>query len=221
MKKAWNNGKEKAVKLTDEDAAVFAIYLELIYRECFPEEPLYPEETDIDRLDRIYLTLTSVYVLAEMLGDVVTKNLVLDSILVRARELQLDRSHAYHLPHVEAIQVIYARTPVGSLARKLLVDLHNEQEGAFSFLGNSDDVPLEFRKELARRKGIRTNTRELFAYPLLRDAYYEKPGRTRDDGQEIEGQDTDVDEEEVPEDLESRIQMQLRSQARKEEETEP
>lgn len=66
--------------------------------------------------------MSKLYILAERLVDITTKNRVLDAMLSKSREKQDDRLCRY--PNIDTVLIIYERTPSKSPARRLLVDFY-------------------------------------------------------------------------------------------------
>lgn len=178
MHEHWTTGQEKAVPLSEEeDPAAFSLYLMLLYRGQLPKEEQDPDDTQIDAVNCIYLTLASIYVAAEFLADPTTKNLLLGTILNQARKSLLgDWSKiSYHIPQLEAIQVIYDRTPAGSL---LLVELHDSQAAKVLKIRRWKGVLKDFRKEVAALRKKNGGINRLKAWAWSKDRYIEPIAKT-------------------------------------------
>jgi hypothetical protein len=116
-------------------------------------------ECEADRVNRMYLELASLYVHAEFLQDPKTKNLLLDTILGRARRDRLyeTQNRPHHLPQIEAIQVIYDGTPSGNLARQLLVELYDSKGFSRKDVKGWKNIPADFVDELSQLQRDRSD----------------------------------------------------------------
>jgi hypothetical protein len=96
----------------------------------------------IKRDDCEYIALSKLYVLAEMLIDDTTKDIVLVAILARTKD-RLPEKPLYY-PGLEVIETIYAGTTQGSPAHRLIVDLYTEfGNSGFDLIGYAD-APKDF-----------------------------------------------------------------------------
>lgn len=111
--------------------------------------PVRRTESDIDHWGE-YVNLSKLYVLAEMLMDEDTKNVVLAAILDKSKEVSVNGtlSYTYYLDGT-SIQIIYDRTPEGSPARRLLVDLYTTFGDETFKLAEFPDLPKDFFFDLA------------------------------------------------------------------------
>ncbi|KAF1843927.1 uncharacterized protein K460DRAFT_267613, partial [Cucurbitaria berberidis CBS 394.84] len=83
MKENWKEGEEHKVTLAKEEPAVFELYLELLYlSSVLPTKEIESTTTEFCQ----YTALSKLYVLAEMLMDDITKELVLAAMLARSKE---------------------------------------------------------------------------------------------------------------------------------------
>jgi hypothetical protein len=93
-----------------------------------------------------------------MLIDPHTKNIMLGTVLARARELQPTEGgkSRYHFPQLNAIRAIYHGTLPGSKARCLLVELYDTQRVTLTSIRKWIGVPDDFLNELSElRKAMR------------------------------------------------------------------
>lgn len=160
MKEPWQEAEEHEVTLAEEEPETFSLYLELLYvsaRSLFdvhgcsrlPQSNVLPvrgTESDVNSSEE-HNKLSKLYVLAEMLMDDLTKNIVLAAILDRSQEAHSDGQLYY--PGPTSIQIIYDRTPEGNPARRLLVDLYTTFGDETFKLAEHPDLPKDFFFDLA------------------------------------------------------------------------
>lgn len=108
----WVEASDRIVKLPEDCASIFEVYMNLIYTGVIP----LPTGKDYGTN-----TLVRLYVLGEKLQDVSAKNSVITSIINVLKQQLLDLSLCITIA-ASSIQVIYAGTPEGSPLRRLAVD---------------------------------------------------------------------------------------------------
>jgi hypothetical protein len=141
----WKEAQDRLVKLPDDNPAIFQLYVHLLYTNMLAvvPDPLPPNYTGSNE----HVKLAKLYVLAEKLQDIDTKNTVLEAMLLATRQTRSDGKCYY--PGNGPICLIYAGTVPGSPMRKLLVDFYTYQAEA-NWLSESDETwPTEFTHELA------------------------------------------------------------------------
>lgn len=87
--------------------------------------------------------LAQLYVLAEKLQDTITKNIVLEAMILCARE------HPYSLPGAHVVRIVYDGTPRNSPMRKLLVDRFTQRADAFTLRLALALWPRDFLEDLS------------------------------------------------------------------------
>lgn len=160
MTEPWKEVEDCKITLACEEPEIFTLYLELLYvsfgmhqtpTEVLifrPQTNVLPvKETTVDGIANEYVTLSKLYVLAEMLIDDDTKNLVLAAILSRSREPSLD--HKAYYPSVSCIYIIYGGTPEDSPARRLIVDLYTDFGDDTIGLAGNTGLPKDFFVDLS------------------------------------------------------------------------
>lgn len=121
MSGTWAESREGIVRLPEDSAATFHVYVHFLYTNeiaiLADSDPKIPvRDTDNLRLARLY-------VLAENLQDVETKDQVLQAIIV-AFHPATGNIFIPKLPTRAFVQIIYEGTPTGSLAHKLMVSMY-------------------------------------------------------------------------------------------------
>ncbi|CAO2656323.1 Nn.00g051260.m01.CDS01 [Neocucurbitaria sp. VM-36] len=138
----WKEAEERVVKLPEDTPSVFATHVHHLYTG-----ELAVRSDDLEHwpmFQQANLNLCHLYVLAERLQDIQTKNAILSRLFEMCREKQSDVKP--HYPGKRAISIIYNGTTSGSHARKLLVDLWT-----YNRLGSWNvnvELPKEFCQEL-------------------------------------------------------------------------
>lgn len=109
----WKESDDKLVELPDDDPDVFFLYLQLLYTT-----KLHTRSNEPNKTSREYKRLVKLYVLAEKLQDVQTRNIVIEAMIAKTRDEESFPPSSIHL--------IYDGTPEGSPLRKLVVDLFTD-----------------------------------------------------------------------------------------------
>ncbi|KAF2657784.1 hypothetical protein K491DRAFT_578276, partial [Lophiostoma macrostomum CBS 122681] len=113
----WKEAEDRVVKLPEDDPALFATYIHVLYSGDIPCV------SDSDAIGaKESLMLCHLYMLAEKLDDVQTKNTVVEAILSYCTKPQTD-GNIYYMGG-EPVSVIYSGTPENSPARRLMTDLY-------------------------------------------------------------------------------------------------
>lgn len=138
----WKEAEERIVNLTEDHPDVFELYLQALYAG-------HVELPDGHATDTFYNMLGGVFVLAERIRDVKTKNLIVEEIKAKADI----REH--FAAYLQMAAVIYNGTPGPCGIRRLLVDLvarsndyHAAQEGIEKFTAKLEGVPKQFLMDL-------------------------------------------------------------------------
>jgi hypothetical protein len=169
----WQEAKDRLVKLPEDDPAIFQLYVHLLYTNMLAviPNPGLAKDDSMEEVSR----LAKLYVLAEKLQDIETKDLVVEAMLLGSREIRKDGQ--CYAPGPEAVGAIYAGTMPGSPMRRLYVDIYTYRANSIWLSKNSGDWPSEFVHELAlelldKRKTSAdpTKTADLSSYKELRSA---------------------------------------------------
>jgi hypothetical protein len=137
----WKEAQDKSVDLREDDPETFSLYTQLLYTGTLPiaasDRPNKPLEWSV---------LARLYVLAEMLMDITTKNTVLNALLSKYREVLNGMRHA---PGIESVKIIYEGTSSHSPARRLMVDCYNDITTGSKFITTSSlELPRDFLYDL-------------------------------------------------------------------------
>jgi hypothetical protein len=118
----WMEAEEKIVRLPEDDPTVYATYVHHLYTGELVVQP--DEQKPVkELLSEQHRMLCSVYVLAEKILDIETKNAVFHAML----EMRYTKQSNGKIcgPSCDGVNVIYKGTVVGSPARRLMVDLYS------------------------------------------------------------------------------------------------
>jgi hypothetical protein len=175
--------------LPEDDPAIFALYLNLLYCGLIPTKDTTAETTNDE-----YGRLIRLYVLCEKFQDLEAKNTVMTAIFMKSNET-LSNGLRY-FPGVSDITYLYNRTPAGCLARNLLVDLY-AQNGSEEWM--MEEVATEFSNEF-----LFDLTIVLFKRPLLKgsdetklrelETYLEDIKTEHFDAQDADAEEADAEE---------------------------
>jgi hypothetical protein len=203
LNKHWQTGEDKIVPLVREDPYTFSLYLELVYRGCLSlgQAGTMQDEDDAITVAQIYLLLADIYILADFLVDPSTKNIVVDTMLAQARVNigPYSNSGQYHLPGIEVINTIYAKTVEGDGARKLLIELHDANKVKLADVQKWKDISPEFMNELTKLRRARGYKKLSSAGHFELTRYHDTP-EDRADRIEEDSEREDEDEEDSNED---------------------
>jgi hypothetical protein len=132
-----------AVTLPDDDPNTFHLYLNLVYANQL-----------VTKGTKQWLKLCQLYVLAEKLQDITSKNRIIDGMHVFFNELVLKNILSVDTKRMlpaTATAKLYEGTPCGSQARKLIVDLYTDF-GEESWVSDKEaKLPTEFIYDIALR----------------------------------------------------------------------
>lgn len=145
---AWTEAKDRKVNFPEDEPFIFRIYIHLLYTDTIATRPLclglFTDINDYERLD-----LAKLYVLAEKLQDVETKDKTLAAVVGTFR---VELGSKREVLSASFVQTIYGGTPRGSMARRLIIDHFVEQGTGTPFkLDQSctdSQWPTEFLHEL-------------------------------------------------------------------------
>jgi hypothetical protein len=118
----WMEAEEKIVRLPEDDPTVYATYVHHLYTGELVVQP--DEQKPVkELLSEQHHMLCSVYVLAEKILDIETKNAVFHAML----EMRYTKQSNGKIcgSSCDGVNVIYKGTVVGSPARRLMVDLYS------------------------------------------------------------------------------------------------
>lgn len=163
----WKESEENSINLSEDDPEIFSLYLEQLYTGSLP---ILGDTVEVIPSDFNYTTLAELYILAEKLMDVKTKNNVLDGILRASR--MSDKSGASYFPSFTTVETIYNGTPGPCAGRRLMVDLYlfqattcNCENDDFSLMPDfANDLIHAFLKSTTDRPADITKTCDLSDY---------------------------------------------------------
>ncbi|KAF1950253.1 hypothetical protein CC80DRAFT_598275 [Byssothecium circinans] len=133
----WKESDEKTIRLPEDHPDVFGLYVAMIYMGR-----LYVLPSESDTYGGQH-ELCELYILADKLQDISSKNLVVDALLVHARRARIC------LSSIETLKFVYGNTPDGSLLRELLVDAFVDLMDDTWSDEEIDDLPKEFLADLS------------------------------------------------------------------------
>ncbi|KAF2122120.1 hypothetical protein BDV96DRAFT_594046 [Lophiotrema nucula] len=137
----WKEATDQVVTLPDDHPEVLYLYLQLLYSNCLPIKN--PDEDADGKTGFEFITLSKLYVLAEKLQDRKTKNIMIETMISKARGLK-------RFPGLEAIRIIYNGTAGPCPGRQLMVDMYTEKgSGGWVTKGMDNDRHPDFLLDLA------------------------------------------------------------------------
>lgn len=124
LSKEWKECTDRVIRLPEDSAEIFSLYMHLLHTGELAIR--VDHNGDAWSGDEQYKLLTRLYVLAEKLQDVKTKNAALKAITKFSLEVHVEPNgkNRNHLPSIEHVNTIYGGTVAGSMARKLLVHMY-------------------------------------------------------------------------------------------------
>jgi hypothetical protein len=137
MGKGWKEAEEKLVKLPEDDPDIFALYEQVIYTGRIPLVEVTGERVTKCGIPGVscqvpnscaqeYTSLSGLYVLAEKLQDMKTKNTAIKGITTKvtheANTVKNNWGGGPCLPSREAITIMYEKTPRSCPGRQVLLD---------------------------------------------------------------------------------------------------
>ncbi|CAO2656038.1 Nn.00g048410.m01.CDS01 [Neocucurbitaria sp. VM-36] len=138
----WQQDKDHAIALPDDDPDMFSLYLNLVYTK-----QLATKGSDE------WYKLCRLYVLVEKLQDLNAKNQVIDGMHAYFHDVVLNKapSNMTCVLPAGATQELYEGTSAENKARKLVVDLYADY-GYDDWLRESqDELPIDFVFDVATR----------------------------------------------------------------------
>jgi hypothetical protein len=124
----WAESDTRIVKLPEDDPHIFALYLNYVFNGQLATMGKTPEEFATlgllefyKHIHHEYEEVSRLYILAEKLQDVATKNAELAATMDISQTESVGGLRA--LPSPRSIQIIYAATLAGSPARRLVADM--------------------------------------------------------------------------------------------------
>jgi len=105
LKPQWRTDTTKPIDMSDVDPVIFEGYCGWLYTG----KVMHLE------IDQCYIYLANLHVLGERILDVTFQNSVIAAMIRRSQTYKT-------YPGIQTVQIIYAGTPAGSPARRLLVD---------------------------------------------------------------------------------------------------
>ena len=150
----WQEAGTRVTNLPDDDPDIVTLYVNFIYTGQLPtaakDDKEFRELATSECCDYImaeYRTLFHIYVFAEKLQDVSAKNGVTKAVWklssVKSKE------GAWHAVPLDAVKLVYQRTPLNSLARSLVVHIWNTHSFD-QLLQRAKDMDKDFREDLGQ-----------------------------------------------------------------------
>ena len=131
--------------MPEDDPSLFKIYVQWLYTDkIFTKTNDKWGSLDYERLGHLYC-------LGEKLIDKQFQNRVIDALVTGTRE-EFPREEGgitTRYPTKESVDAVYKGTPIGSPARRLMVDLH-VRHGAQEWIANDTMQNVEFLVDLTR-----------------------------------------------------------------------
>lgn len=147
----WAESEERLVRLTEDEPAIFAIYLNHVYTNQLATIDIRRDRQDTEAefdngIREEYVRLSKLYVLCKRLQDVKGKNAITLAILAVSKEKNTNGS--WYVPPAKEIMRLYGGTPENAPIRKLVVDIWTSVSPEV-ITKNFDRLPKEFLRYLA------------------------------------------------------------------------
>jgi hypothetical protein len=141
----WKEAQERLVKPPDDEPMTFQQYVHLLYpgKLAVVADPITGKNDGAEEMVR----LAKLYVLAEKLQDVETKNMVIDAMLLSFRQVRSDG--AIYCPGHNIVSLINAGTPSSSPMRVLMADLVAYRGESSWMAKKRAEWPSDFMADLA------------------------------------------------------------------------
>ena len=124
---------DQIIKLPEDKPSVFEAYLTVLYTSKVPVIGATKDENQYPRL-------IDLYILADKLIDIRTKNVVVQAMMSRKKEDHLK-------PSATSVAKLYGGTPVSSPARRLFVDIYADSFRHQDVREDWEDLPAEFLQD--------------------------------------------------------------------------
>lgn len=131
MKREWRQSEAKVVRMPDDVPDIFELYIILLYTNTIPIE----QDSQLPKLLDLYL-------LADKVIDIKSKNLIMKAILGRIAENKFFPA--------SAINTLYRSTTSNSPARRLIVDCFVKYENEEHIPEDGEELPHEFLVSVTR-----------------------------------------------------------------------
>ncbi|KAK5124932.1 hypothetical protein LTR85_001122 [Meristemomyces frigidus] len=148
----------KDVELPTDDPELFGTYLQCVYTDTVVTHQdsghnSNSDDDDISTLADCVMHLVKVYFLADKLGDLISCNLIIDSLITTCKERGVSPRRSASL-----LESVYESTPKNSPLRRLMVDYHIHHvpslgKGGMEFVDDVDLVPRAFLVEVLQEYG--------------------------------------------------------------------
>lgn len=141
----WTEAKARVVKLPEDDPDVFQNYIHLLYTGLLRIGSTIIPRNYIGYDERV--AMMKLYVLAEKLQDMETKNATVNATIGYLSEMR--NTASMKRPDTTCFHIIYEVTPVKSPMRRLMVDYYAYNAGQ-TWIGSQKGAwPNEFMHDLA------------------------------------------------------------------------
>ena len=123
--KPSNEGQDLNITLEEDDPKTVDLYLHFVYTGKIPTKIMANDKpTEAPGNAQEYKELARLYCFGEKYQDVQLKNAVVSAMIAKAQVADPKGIRTY--PGIQPVDMVYKGTSAGSLARKLLVDMHIE-----------------------------------------------------------------------------------------------
>ncbi|KAF2443933.1 hypothetical protein P171DRAFT_444196 [Karstenula rhodostoma CBS 690.94] len=160
----WAESDQNTVKLPEDDPSTFFLYIQLLYTGTLSLKGADPEFTK----------LINLYILAEKLQDVETRNIVMDTLLATVFPPEGEGRTGY-LPNLENVQLIFDGTPEGSPLREYVVDVyahgvsHQRMQARSKHIENPPEFLLMLAVKLMKLRDAKSLPSRLCLVPVVSD----------------------------------------------------
>ena len=156
----WKESEDNVIRLPEDEPEIFDLYVQVLFTGKIPvgevmsideseKDEANSEDEAVKQASLEYIRLGKLYVFAEKLQDVTTKNLTVTAFV---EALSLRRLGMRHFPNSDVITLIYNGTPKPCPIRELLVDIYAIY-AVPSWWGKdvAEDYPKDFLFDTMRR----------------------------------------------------------------------
>jgi hypothetical protein len=161
----WAEAIERVVNLPEDDPKAFEMYVHLLYTGTIATEQT--AGTGLEKWGEECSSLATLFVLAEKLQDLETKNVTLRDFVVTMMR------YGYLRPPINVVRTLYTGTPTESFARKAVVDafsVWSERVTADRHL--LEQYPHDFKEDLLL--SVLAKRRDTFDKAISYQEYMEK-----------------------------------------------
>ena len=162
LKKQWKEGKERKFTLPEDDVQTVNTYLNFIYTGTISCKALNVDNTNDHDVHAAEATrLAKMYVFGEKYQDVQLKNAVIEAVVAMSRVR--DEKGIRWLFTGPEVDILYKGTVAGSLAHRLMVEMHLAHGSGRWLEGetNNGKFAIDLAREMMWRKLARDLNRRM------------------------------------------------------------